>query len=75
MVRTLVVHGRIHHGHRYHRLHCSDESTGMGIVCVTKGFADPMYIVPSHESYLLHTKTAGGDNDRDPDSGSAKHAR
>eukprot|EP00975_Prorocentrum_lima_P019927 4193794-Prorocentrum_lima.AAC.1 len=45
----------------------------MGILCVIKGFADPMYIVPSHESYLLHTKTESGNNDRDQDSGRAKH--
>eukprot|EP00974_Lingulodinium_polyedra_P112305 10864549-Lingulodinium_polyedra.AAC.1 len=49
-------------------------TTAIGIiVCVIKGFADPMYIVPNQESYVLRTKTDGGDNDRGPDSGSAKH--
>eukprot|EP00974_Lingulodinium_polyedra_P013370 1294857-Lingulodinium_polyedra.AAC.1 len=33
-----------------------------------------MYVAPSHESYVLHTKTEGGDNDGGPDSGSAKYA-
>eukprot|EP00974_Lingulodinium_polyedra_P072558 7021464-Lingulodinium_polyedra.AAC.1 len=34
-----------------------------------------MYIVPSRESYVLRTKTEGGDNDRGPDSGSSKRVR
>eukprot|EP00974_Lingulodinium_polyedra_P066753 6461382-Lingulodinium_polyedra.AAC.1 len=33
-----------------------------------------MYAVPNHESYLLHTNTEGGNHDRGPDSGRAKHA-
>eukprot|EP00974_Lingulodinium_polyedra_P067571 6543550-Lingulodinium_polyedra.AAC.1 len=31
-----------------------------------------MYVVSDHESYVLYTKTEGGNHDQDPDSGSAK---
>eukprot|EP00974_Lingulodinium_polyedra_P023508 2270401-Lingulodinium_polyedra.AAC.1 len=67
MLHTLVVHGRVHSGHRYHRPLCSDGSTGMGIVCIIKGWSDPMYVVPDYESSVLYAEC--GNNDRDPDSG------
>eukprot|EP00974_Lingulodinium_polyedra_P102337 9909861-Lingulodinium_polyedra.AAC.1 len=73
MVFTLVVHGRVHTGHRYHCLHGSEQDQGMGIVCIFKGFADPMYAVPNYESVMLYTKAYGGNIYEDPDNGSAKY--